>query len=142
MRRALVISLLLASGAWGAQPSDVEVRGALAMPEEVYRAVLLIPEETPPTEALAEVLAAQAQRFLRDSGFELAWVRGTFADGRMLLEVHEGLLEKIVFHGRLTFNLMRFRVALDLPRNVFNRPALERQITALSERFEIGRAHV
>lgn len=105
------------------------------MPEEVYRAVLLIPEETPPTEALAEVLAAQAQRFLRDSGFELGWVRGSFADGHMLLEVHEGLLEKIVFHGRLTFNLMRFRVALDLPRNVFNRPALERQITALSERF-------
>lgn len=130
-----MLALGVAHVAQAASNADVVVHGALAMPEEVYRAYLLIPEGTEPSPALAEVLAAQLQRFLRDSGYELAWTRGTFVDGKMVLELHEGLLEKIVFRGRLTFNLMRFRVALDLPRNVFNRPALERQIAELSERF-------
>ena len=125
--------------AQAAVPSDVLVKGALVMPEEVYRAVLTIPEETLPSQALAEVLALQAQRFLLDSGYDLATVSGLFVDGRMVLEVHEGLLEKVVFRGRLTFNLMRFRLGLDLPRNVFNRPALERQIAALSERYGLAK---
>lgn len=131
----LELSLLLCLAA---VPSEVQLRGALVMPEEVYRSVLRVPEGAPPSQALAEVLALQVERFLLESGYDLASVRGTVADGRMTLELHEGQLEKIVFRGRLTFNLMRFRLALDLPRDVFNRPALERQISSLARRYGLS----
>lgn len=134
---ALAVLLCLASAA---SPSAVQLKGALVMPEEVYRAVLAVPAEAEPSQALAEALAQQAQRFLLDAGYELASVSGSFAAGQLTLEVHEGMLEKIVFRGRFSFNLMRFRLALDLPRDVFNRPALERQIAALTAQFGLAQA--
>lgn len=128
---------LSATGARAASQADVVIDGELVMSEEVYRTILTIPETPDPSQTLAEVLALQIDRFLQEAGYELAHVKGELIDGKMHLHIEEGLLEKIVFHGRLTFDLVRLRVALDLPRNVFNRPSLERQLARLSKEFHI-----
>ncbi len=139
VRATVACSLVLAASAAGATRADVTVHGNLALQTEVYLSVLFVPEDAPPSQALADMLALQAKQFLVESGYELAHVTGTFADGQMALEVNEGLLERIVFRGRLTFNMLRFRLALDLPKQVFNRPALQRQVLELTERFNLDR---
>lgn len=138
MRFLVVLIVFFASAAVAATQEDVVIEGPLVMSEEVYRAILSVPEETDPSATLTDVLALQLERFLREAGYELAKVTGSFADGKMKLVIEEGLLEKIVFHGRLTFDLVRLRIALNLPRNVFNRPSLDRQLTALTAEFKIS----
>lgn len=121
----------------GSAPVAVEVRGNEVLPDEVYLAVLEVPPG-PPTAATAQALAARAEGFLRQAGYALGTVDGLLEGDRVVLLVDEGLLEKVVFEGRLTFQMIRLKLALDLPRDVFNQPSLERQLLALSAQLGIA----
>jgi hypothetical protein len=115
---------------------EVELHGNEVLPDEVYRALL----ERPVAPATAEMAAAMATRlesFLHQAGYTLATVEGQLVEGRVVLLMNEGLLEKVVFRGRLTFQMIRLKLALDLPRDVFNQPALERQLAQLSSQLGI-----
>jgi hypothetical protein len=115
----------------------LEVRGAEVLPEEVYRTVIWLPPEAPATPETLRNVVAQTEAFLRRSGYELANVGGSIEGNRIVLNVSEGELEKIVFKGRLTFQMIRFKLAFVLPRDVFNRAELERQLRALADELDI-----
>src|SRR5690606_16132732 len=111
-------------------------RGNKVLPEEVYRTVLKLPPQAAPDEATAEAVREQLQTFLRVAGYEISHVVTTVTDGGVEVDLDEGQLEKVVFKGRLTVQTVRFKLALDIPHDVFNRPDLERQVAQLSE--ELG----
>lgn len=138
VRAALACLALATAPALAAvTPAEVGIRGNLALQSEVYRAVLFVPEGAEANQALADMLALQVKQFLVESGYELANATGAVEDGKVVLDVKEGRLERIVFRGWLNFNMVRFRLALDLPKQVFNRPALERQVAELSKAFHL-----
>jgi hypothetical protein len=110
--------------------------GQKVLPEEVYRAVLKLPSDAGPDLASAEEVKEQLNRFLHVSGYELADVEAHVIDGGVRVFIDEGQLEKVVFRGRQTLQSIRFKLALDIPHDVFNRPELERQIERLGK--ELG----
>ena len=93
--------------------------------------------------ATAFAIRKQLEDFLHRCGYELATVStavNTDASGPVIdIDINEGLLEKVVFRGKFTFKTLRFKLALQLPDDVFNRPELERQIRALTKELELGR---
>ncbi len=132
------VLLLLVSGVLvqAAAGVEVEVHGNEVLPDGVYLA--LLPRPTgPATPDMATAMAGILEEFLHQAGYSLATVEGAEQDGRVVLLVNEGLLEKVVFRGRLTFQMIRLKLALDVPRDVFNRPSLERQLAELSSRLGI-----
>lgn len=133
---ALAVLWVGLANAHGDSALAIELHGNEVLTDEVYRAALGR-TTGPATEALATELASRAEAFLRAAGFELGTVDGRAHEGRIHLFVDEGLLEKVVFRGRLTFQMLRLKLALDVPRNVFNRPSLERQLAMLSVQLGI-----
>lgn len=121
----------------GHGPLRLEFRGNQVLPEDVYRAILDLPVDAKPTRETLERAVTQLEDFLRRSGYTLAHVGGEVDGDTLRLDVSEGELEKIVFKGQLTFQMIRFKLAFVLPRDVFNRPEVERQLNDLSERLGI-----
>lgn len=121
----------------GYQPLVVEFRGNLVLPEELYRAVIDLPVDAEPTAETLHAVVGQTEDFLRRAGYELAHVGGSIDGRRIIVDVSEGELEKIVFKGRLTFQMIRFKLAFLLPRDVFNRAEVERQLKELSAKLDI-----
>ncbi len=109
-------------------------QGHRVLPEEVYRTVLKLPPDAGPDVETAHVVRAQLTEFLHVSGYELAHVDVSVgADGGVDVLIDEGRLEKVVFKGRSTVQTVRFKLALDIPHDVFNRPDLERQVRKLEQ---------
>jgi len=48
------------------------------------------------------------------------------------LEIDEGQIERVLYLGQLSFQQIRFKLALALPNDVFNRPLLDAQVRELS----------
>ncbi|MCA2981979.1 MAG: hypothetical protein INH37_27205 [Myxococcaceae bacterium] len=119
-------------------PFPVHFEGNLVLADEVYRAVLDVPPGSLAEPETAQLVADQVQRFLLKSGYELARVRVTLNEGGLTVRVDEGRLEKVVFRGRFTLPMLRFKVALDLPKEVFNRPQLEREVARRSKELGIA----
>jgi hypothetical protein len=126
MVTALALALLAQA------PVQLEIRGNLVLPEGVYLSVLKAPPGPPTLEKVNE-LRAQAEAFLEGAGYSLANVDGHLEGAAIVLTVDEGQLEKVVFRGRLTLQMVRLKLALDVPHGVYNRPALERQLHRLSQ---------
>lgn len=118
-------------------PVELEFRGMVVLPAEVYRAVITLPKDAKPDLATLESVVAQTESFLRRSGYELAHVGGSVEGNRLVIDVAEGELEKIVFKGRLTFQMIRFKLAFVLARDVFNRAEVERQMVALAKELDV-----
>ncbi len=115
----------------------VRFEGNLVMPDAVYAAVLDVP---PGALADAEVgarVATRLEAFLLRSGYELAQVTVTLEGGGLLVHIDEGQLEKVVFRGRFTLPMLRFKLALDLPKDVFNRPHLEDEVARRAQALGI-----
>ena len=135
MLLGLVLSALAVFGA-EQTPVEVDFFGNQVLPDEVYLAVLERPA-APATPQLAAAMAERVEIFLHQAGYTLATAEGQVREGRIVILVNEGLLEKVVFRGRLTFQMIRLKLALDLPRDVFNQPYLDRQLAALSSQIGI-----
>ncbi|MBK7857188.1 MAG: hypothetical protein IPJ65_00935 [Archangiaceae bacterium] len=108
-------------------------KGQKVLTEDVYRAILHLPADAQPDPPTADAVKEQLAEFLRVTGYELAEVATQVRDGQVEVFIDEGQLEKVVFRGRQTLNSIRFKLALDIPHDVFNRPDLERQVARLSK---------
>ncbi len=120
------------------EPVDADwlhFHGQKVLPEEVYRLMLKLPPDAGPSPETAEEVRLQVMRFLRAAGYEIAHVDTELTDGGVTVHIDEGALEKVVFKGRQTVQTVRFKLALDIPNDVFNRPDLERQVKQLSEQL-------
>ena len=124
----LLLSLLVTQADAGTAPFPVRIEGNLVLPDAVYANILQFPEGARPDLVTAGQLAAQVHEFLLSSGYELAEVSVTVDPDGLTLRIDEGELERVIFRGRLTVRMLRFRLALNLPREVFNRPHLEREV--------------
>ncbi|MDX2011142.1 MAG: POTRA domain-containing protein [Myxococcaceae bacterium] len=118
-------------------PFPIRFEGNLVLADEVYRAVLDVPKGALPEAETAQLVADQLQRFLLKSGYELATVSVTLEDGGLTVRIDEGRLEKVVFRGRFTLPMLRFKIAVDLPKEVFNRPLLEREVAQRAKELGI-----
>ncbi|MBL8951910.1 MAG: hypothetical protein JNK82_14100 [Myxococcaceae bacterium] len=130
-----VIDFLPDAGVKPPEPSWLKIRGNKVLPDEMYRNALQFPEGTEPDAATAAYIEETLYGFLVKSGYELATVGAVLTKDGIDVQIDEGQLEKVVFTGRLTFNTLRFRLELFIDQEVFNRPALERQLARLSERI-------
>ncbi len=118
-------------------PLEIHLHGNLVLADEVYLAVLKLPPGSAPDEISAGLVEAQLRDFLLKAGYELARVRATVRDRAIDVELHEGRLEKVVFRGTLTLKALQFKLGLYLPHDVFNRPALDRNVRELAETIGI-----
>lgn len=131
------------SPALGESPAGVpelRVEGNWVLEDGVYGAVVDLPPDAVADEATAERVRLKVLWFLHRAGYDLATVQARTDGNAIELRVNEGRLEKVVFRGRLTVQTLRFKLALNLPHDVFNRPSLDRQMLELSEAFGTGRA--
>ncbi|MBL8952745.1 MAG: hypothetical protein JNK82_18335 [Myxococcaceae bacterium] len=111
-------------------------QGQKVLPEEVYRTILRLPPDAGVDVDTAHSVRVQLTDFLHTAGYELAHVDVSIGtDGGMTAQIDEGALEKVVFKGRLNVQTVRFKLALDLPHDVFNRPDLERQVKKLEQQL-------
>jgi len=118
-------------------PFPIHFVGNLVLTDDVYRAVLDVPPESLPEPQTAQLVADQLQRFLLKSGYELSRVSVILEDNGLTVRIDEGRLEKVVFRGRFTLPMLRFKIALDLPKEVFNRPQLEREVARRAKELGI-----
>lgn len=118
-------------------PFPIRFVGNLVLTDDVYRAVLDVPPESLPETQTAQLVADQLQRFLLKSGYELSHVSVALEDNGLTVRIDEGRLEKVVFRGRFTLPMLRFKIALDLPKEVFNRPQLEREVALRAKELGI-----
>ncbi|MBS2028466.1 MAG: hypothetical protein JST54_11220 [Deltaproteobacteria bacterium] len=117
-----------------APDGGVELRfnGNKVLAEEVYRAVLDLSPTAKADAETAKLVQARLETLLHRAGYELGTVRTRVVDGRAIsVDIDEGQLEKVVFRGKLTLKTLRFKLALQLPGEIFNRPELERQLRTL-----------
>jgi hypothetical protein len=137
--KSLALAVVLsgvALAADDARPVSIDVRGNVVLPAAVY-VTLLGPQSGVATMALVDALVDRVSRFLHASGYTLATVDGHIEGETVVLSVNEGLLDRVVFRGRLTFQMIRLKLALDLPHEVFNRPHLQQQLATLSAQLGV-----
>lgn len=108
------------------------------VPTALYEHVVSLPDGAAADAETARLVATQVLQFLQASGYELAEVSVSRDAGGLTVYVDEGQLEKVVFCGRFSLPMLRFRLALDLPKDVYNRQHLEREVARRSA--ELGLA--
>ncbi len=118
-----------------ASPSYVEIRGNVALPEDVYLTVLSL------TSSTASVTPARVENvlthFLHDSGYEIAVVTARLSDHHIAVDVDEGRLDKVIFVGESSASALRLQLAVDLPGHIYNRPLLEKKLAAVIEATDV-----
>ncbi len=114
---------------------NVRIVGARVLPPEVYLDMLRLPSWARPNPETAAEVLRQMLEYLGRTGFQLASVGAEVVDGEIVVHLNEGQLDRIVYLGQLSFEQVRFKLALTLPADVFNRPLLDRQVRELSEQM-------
>lgn len=120
-----------------APPFPVRFVDNVVLPDEVYAGVLELPPDAVPDVPTAQKVAEQLAQFLISRGYELAQVFVALDDGGLTVHIDEGQLEKVVLRGRFTVRMLRFKLALNLPKDVFNRPHLEREVAERAQAMRI-----
>jgi hypothetical protein len=120
--------------------------GNLVLNDEVYLAVLDLPADFVPDKEGAVLVRSRLLSFLHRAGYELAQVETAVDKDRILVDIDEGRVEKVILRGQGSVRTVQVLLGLSLPFNVFNRPYLERQLAAMREqngvdveRFELVR---
>ena len=131
-----MLSALLAT-ALSAAPFPIALSGNEVLADEVYLALIDVPDYADPDEDTAQTVHDALEDFLHNAGYELAAVRVTPKGLGLAIEIDEGRLEKVVFRGRFTFQMVRLKLALDLPRDIFNKPQLQRELSRLAAQLNI-----
>jgi hypothetical protein len=113
--------------------NDVEIRGNIALTDEVYLTVLDLAgiEKGAASEAKAEKVKNLLLRFMRGAGYELATIKARIDDGKVWVEVDEGRLDKVIFVDQGAIRTLELRLLVALPGQVYNKPLLERRLRAL-----------
>ena len=110
-------------------------KGATLLNEFVYRAILKLPEGATATPQTARMVVAQLAAFLAEAGYDLAKVRAQVSGARILVQIDEGALDKVIVSGGGWITALRFRAALNLPLDIFNRRLFESQLPHLAKQF-------
>ncbi|MFL5345767.1 MAG: hypothetical protein ACJ8AT_13325 [Hyalangium sp.] len=105
--------------------------GNVVMIDEVYLAILDLPPDFVADKSGAALVRSRLLTFLHRAGYELARVETAAEDGRIIVDIDEGRVEKIVLRGQSSLRTVQVLIRLSLPQNVFNRPYLERQLANL-----------
>ncbi|MEM6730503.1 MAG: POTRA domain-containing protein, partial [Myxococcota bacterium] len=114
----------------GSSGESLEVEGNVLFNRYVYTNVAGLPEG-PYDAEVVKAVESRVLEFLRRSGYTLARVEGRIENGGIVLEVDEGKLRRIRLLGRGTFETLGLRMDLQLPYDIFNRPALEERLAAV-----------
>jgi hypothetical protein len=112
----------------------LDVEGNVALNDEVYRVIADLPPAAPADEATAKLAGSRIRTFLHRAGYELAEVEACVVEGRVVIKVDEGRLEKVVVRGGGAVATVLVQLELALPGQIFNRPELERQLRELASR--------
>src|SRR6185295_3121661 len=115
----------------------LHLTGQKVLPEEVYRSILELPPDAGLDTPTAQLVHDQIEAYLQLTGYELGNAEVHVTDGGMDVSIDEGQLEKVVFRGRQSLDTIRFKLALDIPHDVFNRPEIERQMKKLEQTLGI-----
>lgn len=141
-----LFSLLLAlAGPAGAQAParrpPLVFSGNVVLNDEVYLAVLDLPADFAADKGGAALVRTRLLAFLQRAGYEIARVETAVEDGRVLVDIDEGRVEKIILRGQGSLRTVQALLSLSLPHHVFNRPYLERQLSLLRAKngFEVER---
>lgn len=140
--------LALASPAAAEEPArqrpPIIFSGNLVLNDEVYLAVLDLPPDFVPDKSGADLVRSRILSFLQRAGYEIARVETAVEGGRILVDIDEGRVEKVILRGQGSLRTVQALLGLSIPHNIFNRPYLERQLAALRaenglelERFEL-----
>jgi hypothetical protein len=120
--------------------------GNIVLNDEVYLAVLELPADFVPNKEGAAMVRSRLLAFLHRAGYELAQVETAVDKDRILVDIDEGRVEKVILRGQGSVRTVQVLLSLSLPFNVFNRPYLERQLAMMREqsgvdveRFELVR---
>lgn len=142
------LALVLAGPAAARQPGKplgpLVFNGNLVLIDEAYLAVLDLPADFVPDKSGAALVRTRLLSFLHRAGYELARVETAVEKDRILVDIDEGRVEKVILRGQGSVRTVQVLLGLSLPFNVFNRPYLERQLAELRqqsgvevERFEL-----
>ena len=115
----------------------VKIHGNWVIIDEVYLAVLDLPENAEANQATAERVKKRLLDFLHQAGYSLATAEVRVVDGTIEVQLDEGRLEKVVFLGCSTLKALRLKLDLNMPHHVFNRPNLVRQLRYLGKRHDV-----
>jgi hypothetical protein len=125
-------------------PPPIVFNGNLVLNNEVYLAVLDLPADFVADKAGAALVRSRLLSFLHRAGYEIARVETAVENSRILVDIDEGRVEKVILRGQGSLRTVQVLLGLSIPHNVFNRPYLERQLSALrsengmeAERFEL-----
>lgn len=146
---------LMASTATVTPTPEVLVVGNIVLADEVYRAILYMDAVSATTSSITDPLTAMLQTpdkakvrikariqdFLFASGYELARVEVSASTDRVVIDVDEGQLDKIIFLRQGTLANVELRFALHLPGRIYNRPLLERKLNELLDTTNIETAY-
>ena len=138
--RPFAVALCLASSfAWAGESEApvLRVTGNKALPAAVYEVVARIPEGALVDDALADRVEGTIRQFLRQSGYVLARVSARVKDSAIELDINEGQLEQVVFHGPLTLQRVRMALTLTVPYRVFNRTDFTSQVARLEQELNL-----
>lgn len=127
---------LLASPA-RAEPPPLQFNGNRVLSDDVYRALLELPEGAKADAETAAWVESKLLRFLHQAGYVLATVHVQLADGKLDVAIDEGTLDKVVFFGADSIRAVLLRLELALPGLVFNQPYLDRQLGWLAQRYHL-----
>lgn len=134
---------LLAAGRSGAENplvrvEDIRIRGNVVLIDDVYRAVLKLPARARANHQTARLVRRQLLRFLHRAGYLLATVEARADQGHIAVEMDEGRLDKVIFLGAGTYKTLRMKLDISLPKHVFNRPYLVRQLHRWGRKYGIS----
>jgi len=118
-----------------AQAQLLTFKGTTLLNEFVYRALLQLPGDAAANPQTAREVAEQLATFLREAGYELAKVRAEVKGAQIEVTIDEGTLDKVIVSGAGWIAALRFRAALNLPLDVFNRSLFEQQLPRLAKQF-------
>ncbi|SEK65373.1 hypothetical protein SAMN05444354_1025 [Stigmatella aurantiaca] len=108
--------------------------GNVVLSDELYLAMLDLPSDFKVSAAEAGRIRDRLLSFLLQAGYELARVDAVVQGERILVDIDEGQVEKVILRGQGSLRTVQLIIGLGLPNNVFNRPYLKRQFTQLRER--------
>ncbi|HEX8697474.1 MAG TPA: hypothetical protein VF815_01425 [Myxococcaceae bacterium] len=117
----------------GRRRAPLVFSGNIVLNDEVYLAVLDLPADFVPNREGAALVRSRLLSFLKRAGYELAQVETAVEKDRILVDIDEGRVEKVILRGQGSVRTVQVLLSLSLPFNVFNRPYLERQLAALRE---------
>ena len=117
---------------------QVEIRGNVVLVEGVYLAVLDLPAGAAVDEKTADVVRRQILGFMDRAGYILATAKVVPVDGRLVVDLDEGHVEKIVFIGAGSLRTLQLKLDLNMPHHVLNLRHLEQQLELMREKYKLG----